>query len=282
VDTDYERVRSAIHFIAERAPQQPTLDEVAAHAGLSPQHFQRMFTRWAGVSPKRFLQYVSAEEAKRLLRRSVPVLDAAFATGLSGSGRLHDLIVATQAVTPGQYARSGQGVTIRYGVHDSPFGTCLIGLTERGVCALRFSDDATAGSAIRELHAEWPRATLVRDDAGTADVITDVFGSTAPDRPLALSLKGTNFQLKVWEALLRVPEGCTLSYGDLARRIGEPKATRAVASAVGANPVAFVIPCHRVLRSTGALGGYRWGLDRKVAMLAREQASSDATGQVRG
>ncbi len=273
-ESDYERVKRAILFIAESAPDQPSLDDVAAHVGLSPYHLQRLFRRWAGVSPKRFLQHLNATEAKRLLRDSTPVLDTAFAVGLSGSGRLHDLMVTTQAVTPGEYARRGDGLTIRYGVHGTPFGACLIGVTDRGICALRFTDEPDAANAIAELKAEWSRATLVRDDRETAGVIEAVFGASHPEQPLPLLLRGTNFQLKVWEGLLRIPEQCVISYGDLAERVGVPSATRAVASAVGANPVAFVIPCHRVLRSTGALGGYRWGVDRKAVMLAREIATS--------
>jgi len=275
-ESDYQRVKAAILFIAESAPDQPSLDDVAAHVGLSPYHLQRLFRRWAGVSPKRFLQHLNANEAKRLLRDSTPVLDTAFAVGLSGSGRLHDLMVTTQAVTPGEYARKGEGLTIRYGVHDTPFGTCLLGVTDRGICTLRFVDEPDAGDAIAELKAEWSRATLVRDDRETAGVIEAVFfGAPHREQPLPLLLRGTNFQLKVWEGLLRIPEQCVISYGDLAERIGTPSSTRAVASAVGANPVAFVIPCHRVLRSTGALGGYRWGVDRKVVMLAREMAIGD-------
>ncbi|TLM98889.1 MAG: methylated-DNA--[protein]-cysteine S-methyltransferase, partial [Actinobacteria bacterium] len=248
--TDYERVRSAILYLAERAPEQPSLEDVAEHVGLSPSHFQRVFTRWAGVSPKRYVQYLSAVEAKRLLRESQPVLDTAFEVGLSGSGRLHDLMVTVEAMTPGEYARGGEGVSIVYGVHESPFGPCLIALTDRGVCALRFSDDPDAADAVAALAVEWPRADVRRDDGGTAEVVDRIFGSLDADEPLSLALKGTNFQLRVWEALLSVPEHALISYSDLAARIGEPRATRAVASAVGANPVAYVIPCHRVLRST--------------------------------
>jgi AraC family transcriptional regulator of adaptative response/methylated-DNA-[protein]-cysteine methyltransferase len=284
-ESDYERVKRAILYIAGGAPNQPSLDDVAAHVGLSPYHLQRLFRRWAGVSPKRFLQHLSATEAKRLLRDSTTVLDTAFAVGLSGSGRLHDLMVTTQAVTPGEYARHGDGLTIRYGVHDTPFGPCLIGVTDRGICALRFTDEPDAATAIAELKAEWSRATLLHDDRETAGVTQTIFGAQSPERPLPLLLRGTNFQLKVWEGLLHIPEQCVISYGDLAERIGMPSSTRAVASAVGANPVAFVIPCHRVLRSTGALGGYRWGIERKAVMLAREIAKSsdnepDAAGRL--
>jgi AraC family transcriptional regulator, regulatory protein of adaptative response / methylated-DNA-[protein]-cysteine methyltransferase len=267
--TDYERVRDAILFIMERAPRHPSLDEVAARAGLSPGRLQRLFTAGTGLSPKRFLQFLTATEAKRLLRDSVPVLDASFSLGLSGPGRLHDLIVASEAVTPGEYARYGEGVAIRWGVHETPFGRCLIGLTSRGVCALRFFDGRSAEAPLAELRREWRLARIERDDAGTADAAESVFGQ-ARGQPLRLFLKGTNFQLKVWEGLLRIPEGAVLSYGDLAARLGMGGSSRAVAGAVGANPVAYLVPCHRVIRASGALGGYRWGLERKAAILARE------------
>jgi len=274
LDSDYARVKDAIMFIASNASEQPTLEDVAAHVGLSPYHFQRLFRRWAGVSPKRFLQHLNASRAKVLLRDSMPVLDTAFAVGLSGPGRLHDLIVMTEAVTPGEYAAHGDGIAIRYGVHETPFGPCLIAVTDRGICALRFTDEDNVENAVAELERDWRRATLVRDDSGTSASVRTIFDRAGDATgPLPLLLRGTNFQLKVWEALLRVPETCLISYGDLAERIGMPSATRAVASAVGANPIAFVIPCHRVLRSSGALGGYRWGLDRKVVMLEREMAA---------
>jgi len=274
LDSDYARVKDAIMFIASNASEQPTLEDVAAHVGLSPYHFQRLFRRWAGVSPKRFLQHLNASRAKVLLRDSMPVLDTAFAVGLSGPGRLHDLIVMTEAVTPGEYAAHGDGIAIRYGVHETPFGPCLIAVTDRGICALRFTDEDNVENAVAELERDWRRATLVRDDSGTSASVRTIFDRAGDATgPLPLLLRGTNFQLKVWEALLRVPETCLISYGDLAERIGMPSATRAVASAVGANPIAFVIPCHRVLRSSGALGGYRWGMDRKIVMLEREMAA---------
>jgi AraC family transcriptional regulator of adaptative response/methylated-DNA-[protein]-cysteine methyltransferase len=274
LDSDYVRIKDAIMFIAGNASAQPTLEDVATHVGLSPYHFQRLFRRWAGVSPKRFLQHLNASRAKVLLRDSMPVLNTAFAVGLSGPGRLHDLIVTTEAVTPGEYAAHGDGIAIRYGVHETPFGPCLIAVTDRGICALRFTDEDNVENAVAELERDWRRATLVRDDSGTSAFVGTIFDRAGDATgPLPLLLRGTNFQLKVWEALLRVPETCLISYGDLAERIGMPSATRAVASAVGANPIAFVIPCHRVLRSSGALGGYRWGLDRKVVMLEREMAA---------
>ena len=272
--TDYDRIRTAIEFISDHASDQPSLDVVATHVGLSPAYFQRMFQRWAGVSPKRFLQFLTASEARRMLRESRPVLDAAFAVGLSGPGRLHDLIVAMDAMTPGECARLGAGLSIRYGVHGSPFGLCLIATTDRGVCAVRFVDESNEQDTIDELGGEWPGATLVRDESETSVIAKSIFDATrsSGETPLSVLLKGTNFQLKVWEALLRIPAGSLVSYGDLAGRIGQPTATRAVASAVAANPVGYLIPCHRVIRSTGALGGYRWGVDRKALIIGREFA----------
>jgi AraC family transcriptional regulator of adaptative response/methylated-DNA-[protein]-cysteine methyltransferase len=239
METDYYRAKRAIIYIEEHAAEQPTLDEVARHVGLSPYHFQRLFRRWAGISPKRFLQHVTSSRAKELLRRSKPVLDSAFQVGLSGSGRLHDLIVTTDAVTPGEYKTGGVGLHIGYGVHETPFGWSLVGATDRGVCALRFLDGPEAGSAVTELEDEWSGATLVHAPDSTRPLVDRIFAAhgTSPE-PFPLLLKGTNFQIKVWEGLLRVPEGCLVSYGDLAARLEVGSSTRAGARAVGANPIA--------------------------------------------
>lgn len=269
--TDYEKVQQAIEYVQACASEQPTLEQIAQQVSLSPAHFQRVFRRWAGVSPKRWLQYLNATQAKRLLRDSVPILETAFAVGLSGPGRLHDLIVSTEAMTPGEYAEHGNGIEVRYGWHDSPFGHCLIGVTQRGICALRFADPDQFEREMDRLHAEWSKANLVKDQKKTATIVSQIFESGRRQQ-LLLDLKGTNFQLRVWQALLQIPEGCVTSYGDLANRLDVPSASRAVANAIGANPVAFLIPCHRVLRATGELGGYRWGLERKAAMLVREFA----------
>ncbi len=267
--SDYDRIRQAILFINDQADQQPDLETVAKQIGISPAYLQRVFHRWAGVSPKRFLQYLNATRAKQLLRDSVSVLDTAFEIGLSGPGRLHDLTISMDAVSPGQYARHGEGISVRYGVHDSPFGQCLIGVTERGINFLRFLDDSEVETHVEDLQREWHRSRLIKDQKATAAIVESIF-QHADRATFLLHLKGTNFQLKVWEALLKIPESCLISYQNLARRMDEPAATRAVASAVGRNPVAYLIPCHRVLRSSGALGGFRWGLDRKQVMLARE------------
>jgi AraC family transcriptional regulator, regulatory protein of adaptative response / methylated-DNA-[protein]-cysteine methyltransferase len=271
MESDYEKMKLAIEYVRSQVMQQPSLEQVAEIVGQSPAHFQRLFRRWVGVSPKRWLQYLSATEAKQLLRASTPVLDTAFAVGLSGPGRLHDLIVSAEAVTPGEFADRGRGLEILYGWHDSPFGHCLIGLTTRGICALRFADRTGAVEETDRLRKEWSQADLIQDQWRTSEVVKTIF-KAGVDHKFLLDLRGTNFQLKVWEALLLIPEGCVLSYGDLASRLGIPSASRAVANAVGANPIAFLIPCHRVLRATGDLGGYRWGLDRKAVMLAREKA----------
>jgi AraC family transcriptional regulator, regulatory protein of adaptative response / methylated-DNA-[protein]-cysteine methyltransferase len=274
--SDYDKVKMALEYVQSHASQQPTLEQIAEAVSLSPTHFQRVFRRWAGISPKRWLQYLTASEAKRLLRASTPVLDAAYAVGLSGPGRLHDLIVSTEAVTPGEFASRGRELEIRYGCHESPFGRCLIGLTERGICALRFTDVSGMDEDLRQLQDEWSQARFVKDQTGTAKCVETIF-KPGMNCKLLLDLKGTNFQLKVWDALLKIPEGCVISYSNLANRLDAPSASRAVANAVGANPIAFLIPCHRVLKATGELGGYRWGVDRKSVMLAREIARSTDT-----
>jgi AraC family transcriptional regulator, regulatory protein of adaptative response / methylated-DNA-[protein]-cysteine methyltransferase len=274
--SDYERVERAIQFIDTRYGDQPSLAEVAAHVGLSPHHFQRVFRRWAGVSPKRFLQLVTAEHARRLLRSSGSTLEVAWTLGLSGSSRLHDLLVTIDAVTPGEAATGGSGLTIRYGVHPSPFGACFVAVTERGVCALHFLD-GDPGSPLAALARDWPAAALREDAAGTAGILRDVFAARLGEpRPLSVLIRGTNFQVQVWEALLRVPPGAATSYGHLAQAVGMPRAARAVGTAVGRNPIAYLIPCHRVLRRSGAFGGYRWGVERKRAMLAWEAARQEA------
>jgi len=271
--TDYERIERAIRYLEEHYRQQPDLKTLARGAGLSEFHFQRLFRRWAGISPKRFLQYLTAGHATRLLRASRTNLEAAYDTGLSGSGRLHDLLVQLHAVTPGEYKRSGAGLTIRYGFHPSPFGECLIGVTARGVCHLGFVSPASRRGALAELAAEWPHARLEEAPRATAPVARRLFARPHDNAPaFAVHVRGTNFQIKVWEALLRIPPGAVVSYEEIARRIRAPRAVRAVAGAVAHNPVGWLIPCHRVIRKSGALGGYRWGETRKQALLAWEAA----------
>lgn len=270
--TDYARIEKAIRFLDRERAAAPSLATVADHVGLSEAHFQRLFTRWAGISPKRFLQHRTAEVVKRLLRERRPLLDVSYEAGLSGPGRLHDLLVNAEAVTPGEYQRSGEGLTVRYGFHPTPFGECVIAVTPRGVCHLAFVHPVSRSAALERIRHDWPAATLVPDQAATRGAAAQAFpppGSAAVPS-LALHVKGTNFQLKVWRALLDIPAGSVTTYGDLAAAIGDPKASRAVGTAVGSNPVSYLIPCHRVIRSTGELGGYAWGPDRKRSMLALE------------
>ncbi|MDX1501868.1 MAG: methylated-DNA--[protein]-cysteine S-methyltransferase [Thermoanaerobaculia bacterium] len=267
---DYERIRTAIEYIAAEAPRQPGLEEVAARLALSPFHCQRLFRRWAGVSPKRFLQVLTVEHAKRLLDDSASVLDAALETGLSGPGRLHDHFVTLEALSPGEYKRRGEGLAIRWGTTPSPFGDALLGATDRGVCALAFPPHGDAGPAW--LADQWPGADLVEDPAAVEPAAREIFGGGR----VRLFARGTNFQVQVWRALLRIPSGQVASYASVAQAVGRPRAVRAVGSAVGANRVAFLIPCHRVIRSAGGLGGYRWGTDRKRALLAWEAARATA------
>lgn len=276
----YETVALAIRYLDTHRDEQPGLAELAAATGLSEFHLQRVFTEWAGISPKRFLQALTRAHARARLQAAQATYDTALAAGLSGGGRLHDLFVECEGVTPGEVARLGSGLEISHGFAATPFGRALLGWSARGVCHLRFADDDDT-AALAELQTEWPQASLRRDDAGATGLAGRIFGSgVAPDflqmpprgahPPLALWVKGTNFQIQVWQALLRLPEGCCTTYGELAATLGRPKAARAVGSAVGANPVGWLIPCHRVIRQTGALGGYRWGLVRKQAMLVCE------------
>lgn len=271
---DYDRIEQAILYLGERFRRQPRLEDVARKVGLSEYHFHRLFTRWAGITPKRFLQVLTAEHARGLLRESRSVLDAAWEAGLSGPGRLHDLTVNVYAMTPGEVRGEAAGITIRYGVHPSPFGRCLLAVTERGVCGLSFVPAGRTADAVEDLGNRWSRATVVEDAGATRAIAERIF---EPRRwrnaaPLNVLVRGTNFQVRVWEALVRIPPGCVLSYEDLAVRAGAPRAARAVGSALARNPVAFLIPCHRVIRKTGEFGEYGGGAPRKGAMLAWEAA----------
>jgi AraC family transcriptional regulator of adaptative response/methylated-DNA-[protein]-cysteine methyltransferase len=280
--SDYHRIQRALERLAARFPEQPSLGELAAEAGLGEHHFQRMFSAWAGVSPKKFLQHLSLEAAKRRLDESASVLDAAFEAGLSGPGRLHDLFVNLEAVTPGEYKARGEGISIRYGFHDSPFGECLLMTTDRGVCGLAFTEPEGREAALTHLSRGWERAAILRDDTATAPLAARAFGVTgaaAPGTPpLRLLVRGSGFQLSVWRALLAVPPGALTTYAELARRMGQtPGAARAVGTANGANAIAWLIPCHRVIRKTGAMGGYRWGEARKLAMIGWEATAGGAS-----
>jgi AraC family transcriptional regulator, regulatory protein of adaptative response / methylated-DNA-[protein]-cysteine methyltransferase len=267
---DYRLIEQAIRFIESNARRQPELDEIAAAVGLSEFHFQRTFTRWAGISPKRFLQFLTRENAKELLARSENLLDTTHQVGLSSLGRLHDLFVTTEAVTPGEYKSRGAGLTIRYGVHASPFGPCLVAVTDRGICHLGFVQ-ASEGDAIDNLVADWSQAKMIEDYRATIPLIEPIFDlSQRGKESLRVHLRGTNFQIKVWEALLKVPVGTATTYEQIAKRVGKPSALRAVGTAVGHNPIAVLIPCHRVLRKDGDFGNYRYGTARKKALLGWE------------
>jgi len=268
---DYLRIEQAILYLENHYKEQPSLEEVAACIGLSEYHFQRLFTRWAGVSPKRFLQFLTKEGAKELLGRSENLLDTTHQVGLSSLGRLHELFVTTEAVTPGEFKTGGEGVTIRYGIHLTPFGKCLIGLTDRGICHLGFIT-GSEGEAIDDLVNDWKEARMIEDYRSTAALVGPIFDLRYDTRikPLTLHLRGTNFQIKVWEALLQIPAGTATTYEGLAQRIGHPGASRAVGTALGHNPIAVLIPCHRVIRKVGDFGNYRYGEVRKKALLARE------------
>ncbi|MDX1440609.1 MAG: methylated-DNA--[protein]-cysteine S-methyltransferase [Rubricoccaceae bacterium] len=272
---DYVRIERAIQFVLDNRQAQPGLSEVASHVGLSEFHFERLFKEWAGVTPKRFLQYLTLKHAKSLLKDSQSVLGAAYEAGLSGGGRLYDLFVTVDAVTPGEFKSNGAGLQIRYGVHDSPFGQCFLATTSRGICKLSFVGKREQEPVVRELIHTWPEAEIIEDGSDGVPVVQSMFDAVehGARRQIPVLLKGTNFQIKVWEALLRIPPGHALSYDDVAGLLGRPKATRAVASAVARNPVGYLIPCHRVIRKSGAISGYRWGVSRKAALLGWEAAS---------
>ena len=277
----YQLIEQAIQYIETNVHRQPELDEIASAIGLSEYHFQRLFTRWAGISPKRFMQFLTKEHAKDLLARSENLLETTHQVGLSSLGRLHDLFVNTEAVTPGEYKSNGAGLTIHYGLHLTPFGKCLIAATERGVCHLSFVE-TSEGNAIDTLVADWNQAEMIEEYRTTAPLIDRIFSTPTPDTPLNLHLRGTNFQIKVWEALLNIPTGSLTTYEQIAAQIGNPNALRAVGTAVGHNPIAVLIPCHRVIRKSGEFGNYRYGPARKKALLAKEFALSGITSDLRG
>ncbi|WP_303850222.1 bifunctional transcriptional activator/DNA repair enzyme AdaA [Seleniivibrio woodruffii] len=267
---NYERIERAIKYIEANAENQPALDDIAAHIGLSPYHFQKLFTDWAGISPKRFMQCLTIQAAKKLLDESRPVLDAALDVGLSSPSRLHDLFVGVDAVTPGEYKSMGAGLEITYGFQPTPFGDCLTALTERGVCGLYFLHDTDETGETERLRAHWQNAKLTRNDSAVKEVTEKIFSNETSG--IKIFMKGTNFQIKVWTAVLNLPAGVFASYGDVACMINMPKASRAVGTALGQNGIGYLIPCHRVLRETGAVTGYRWGTERKKAMMIFESA----------
>ena len=267
---DYATVKRAIEFLSTRWRDQPSVEDVAAEVGLSPSHFQHVFKRWAGLTPKAFLQAITLERARELLRDSASVLDAAYDVGLSGPSRLHDLFVAHEALTPGDYRRDD--LELRYGFHPSPFGEAIVVCAQRGMAGLGFVDEENRAAALADMTRRWPRARFVADDEGTAGAAARAFDRALwrADAPLRIVMIGTDFEVRVWETLLSVPMGRATTYSDIARKLGSPKAARAVGAAVGRNPISFVVPCHRVLGRSGALTGYHWGLARKQAIIGWE------------
>ncbi|MBI1393101.1 MAG: methylated-DNA--[protein]-cysteine S-methyltransferase [Alphaproteobacteria bacterium] len=271
----YEPVAAAIEYLVANRDAQPSLDDVAAQVGLSPAHFQKVFKSGAGVSPKRFLQQLAAADARRALIEGGAVLDAAYAAGLSGPSRLHDLFIVCEAMTPGAFRRKGEGETIRYAAARGPFGETLIGATDKGICWLSFPSPDGFDRSIAEMQADWPAANFRPDAEFVAPLAAQAFAFACGDpaqAPLRLHVQGTNFQLKVWEALLRIPHGRFATYGQVAAAVGSPSASRAVGAAVGANSVSLLIPCHRVILASGAIHNYRWGAARKRALIALETA----------
>lgn len=271
----YDRIEKAIRFIRQNYRHQPSLVEIASHLHLSPWHLQRLFSEWAGISPKKFLQFITVEHAKKILCEEKGTLfDAAMETGLSSTGRLHDLFVRIEGMTPGEFRNGGEGLTIRYRFADTLFGRVIIASTGKGICRLEFVEDED--KAEERIRRRFPKATYENKPDGLQERALALFNPDMnpadPQEPVRLHLKGTEFQIKVWESLLRIPPGRLSTYRQVARQVGRPNASRAVGSAIGSNPVAWLIPCHRVIRSTGVVGGYHWGTSRKIAMIGWEAA----------
>lgn len=269
---DYDIVRRAIAHIRGNWRAQPEIEAIAEAAGVTTTELHHLFRRWAGITPKAFLQALTLDTARKLLRDSVSVLDAAYEVGLSGPGRLHDLFVTHEAMSPGEWKSGGEGLTVWYGLHPCPFGTTLVMTTERGLCGLAFADAGKEKAAVADMKKRWPKAKYVEDVSRTAPIAQRIFDHKMwrQDRPLRVVLIGTDFEVRVWETLLRIPMGRACTYSSIAGKIGAPKAARAVGAAVGKNPIAFVVPCHRVIGKSGELTGYHWGLTRKRAMLGWE------------
>jgi AraC family transcriptional regulator of adaptative response/methylated-DNA-[protein]-cysteine methyltransferase len=269
---DYDSVRRAIGFISERWRAQPTIGAIADAAGVTPDELHQLFRRWAGLSPKAFMQALTLDHAKSLLRGSASVLDAALDSGLSGPGRLHDLFVTHEAMSPGEWKNGGAGLTLRYGFHPSPFGSAIVIATSRGLAGLAFADPGEEAAALVDMQRRWPQADYIEDAAGTAALALRIFDPRRwrADQPLRVVLIGTDFEVRVWQTLLKIPMGRAVCYSDIAARIERPKASRAVGAAVGKNPISFVVPCHRALGKSGALTGYHWGITRKQAMIGWE------------
>lgn len=274
---DYHRIGQAIEFIENNRGNQPELKEIAKSVHLSEFHFQRMFKRWIGISPKRFLQYLTVEHVKSLISESKNMLEVTFEAGLSSSSRLHDLFLAAEAVSPGSFKNRGAGLKISYGIHPSPFGPCLISVTEKGICGLSFADDEYRNAAMADLPLMYPKAEFTEDKAATSRYMEKIFplNDRIPEDPLKVFVMGTNFQIKVWQALINIPPGMVMTYNDIGRLVGVKRGGRAVGNAVALNPVSYIIPCHRVIRESGVIGKYQWGTTRKKALLAWESSFKD-------
>ncbi|GAK56990.1 methylated DNA-protein cysteine methyltransferase [Candidatus Vecturithrix granuli] len=271
---DYQRIEQAIRFVESHVTAQPDLDEIADHVHVSKYHFQRLFKRWVGISPTQFLQFLTLEYTKEKLAEGRNLLDVSYDAGLSGPGRLHDLFVTFEAMTPGEYKNMGAGLQIEYGFHPTPFGECLLAVTERGICHLSFVTEERRDDAFADLQSNWTHASFQENAQKTDTLINQIFASQAANasRPFHLLVKGTNFQVNVWQALLSIPKGTMVSYQDIAAYLGKPKSTRAVANAIAINPVGYLIPCHRVITKNGQVHQYRWGSARKKAILGWEAA----------
>lgn len=268
----YQTIAKAIHFLTTHRAEQPDLNALSAYVGLSEYHLQRIFSEWVGISPKQYLQYLTKDYAKKQLKQET-VMEAATSSGLSSSSRLHDLMIQCEAMTPGEYKNIGKGLNITYGCGSSPFGSCFIAVTNRGICQLAFFDSDEEYKMLEEnLHLEWGKAKIVKEDKIIAPYLITIFGSQEKRKPLKLLLKGSPFQLKVWEALLSIPEGDLVTYQEIATAIEKPTAVRATASAIARNHIAYLIPCHRVIRQNGEFGQYRWHKERKQAMIGWESA----------
>ena len=275
---EYARIEKALAFLEASLDDRPDLDAIAAKIGLSPFHFQRLFTRWVGVSPKKFQEYLGLDRAKACLAQAGSVLDAALEAGLSGPGRLHDMFVSHEAVTPGEFKRGGDGLDVAWGWADSPFGPALVMTSPRGICGLAFAvgeGEAAKAEAFADMRRRFPHARLREDAAAVRALAERIFDARAPKGQLKLLLHGSPFQVQVWRALLAIPPGALVAYDDIAAKIGKPTASRAVGSAVGANPISFLVPCHRVIRKSGAISHYHWGRPRKLAMIGWEAAHAE-------
>lgn len=269
---DYERVRSVLANLTENWRDQPSLEDLARPVGLEPEQLQRLFSRWAGLTPKAFLQALTLDHARAMLKDSASILETSLEVGLSGPGRLHDLFVTHEGMSPGAYKTKGSGVVISYGFHPSPFGLALVMVTIQGLCGLGFSDAGGETASLADMQRRWPNASYIENSAQTAPYAAQIF---APEKwqdgqPLRVTFIGSDFEIRVWESLLKIPIGRAVTYGDIASSIDKPKAARAVGAAVGRNPISFVVPCHRVIGKSGALTGYHWGLTRKRAILGWE------------